>query len=148
MEGIFQRFDINNDNQVTLANFKYVVARNPQLLEIFDYFNQGIIDSIQANAELDQRDLVIIDELEHLHNKLNELKAYLGGKNEQLEPVRTSTKIAKTGEFNHLQRPEHTSPISELKTPIVSSLDSKIRRTIFFEAFKNEQGKFQVRVIV
>lgn len=44
-------------------------------------------------------------------------------------------------QVKELKRVETSSPHGELKTPILSSLDSRIKKTIFFEAFKDEAGR-------
>jgi len=136
---VFTKFDVNNTGKVTSQNFKDVVTQEPQLLEIFDYFNQGIIDSVQPNTELDQQDLHIIDDLENLHTRLNQLKEQIGqGKFENNEAPRDSQKESKVKEGH---RHGLISPHGELKTPVVSSLDTRIKKTIFFEPFREELEK-------
>ena len=138
MTTVFTKFDVNNTGKVTSQNFKDVVTQEPQLLEIFDYFNQGIIDSVQPNTELDQQDLNVIDDLESLYTRLNQLKEYIGsGKLENSEAKKDSQRESKVKE---LPKPGLVSPQGELKTPVVSSLDSRIKKTIFFEPFKEELG--------
>ena len=144
---MFPRFDTENQGSVTLQNFLTVVEREPQLLEIFDCFNQGILDSVQPNSEQDKKDLGIIDELEHLYGQLNKLKEFVGGRGDidvqrsqaltKSQVVAASQSAFKPMQIESFKQPE-LSPRNELKTPIVSSLDSKIKRTIFFEPFREE----------
>jgi len=139
LDAVFNKFDVEESGKVTVGNFKDVVSVEPQLLEIFDYFNQGIIDSVQPGTELDQKDLHIIDDLENLHSRLNQLKEYIESKQE------TNSEAYKDpqshSQVKELKRVETSSPHGELKTPILSSLDSRIKKTIFFEAFKDEAEK-------
>ena len=87
LDAVFNKFDVDGSGKVTVENFKSVVSVEPQLLEIFDYFNQGIIDSVQPGTELDQKDLHIIDDLENLHSRLNQLKEYIEAKQETTSEV-------------------------------------------------------------
>lgn len=131
MTSIFQRFDIEDQGRVTSQNFATVVARDPQLLDIFNHFNQGIIESVQPNTELDQKDQNVINDLEQLYEKLNQLRIFVTGKAEALELPQDEP-----GENKADYLKPDVSPRAELKTPIVSNLDSLIKRTIFFEPFK------------
>jgi len=142
LDAVYNKFDVDQTGKVTNGNFKSVVSVEPQLLEIFDYFNQGIIDSVQPGTELDEKDLHIIDDLENLHTKLSQLKEYIDGKQEvNSEIYHKEVPPPSYSQVKELKRIETSSPHGELKTPIVSSLDSRIKKTIFFEAFKDDLDK-------
>lgn len=137
LTNIFQRFDIEDKGRVTAQNFGTVVAKDPELLDIFNHFNQGIIESVQPNTELDQKDQNIINDLEQLYGKLNQLRIFVNGKADALELPQDDVAENKADYL----KPDSLSPRAELKTPIVSNLDSLIRRTIFFQAFKEDLRK-------
>jgi len=70
------------------------------------------------------------------------LKEYIEAKQETNSEAYKEPPAQSHSQVKELKRVETSSPHGELKTPILSSLDSRIKKTIFFEAFKDEAGIF------
>eukprot|EP00330_Aristerostoma_sp_ATCC50986_P004913 CAMPEP_0114580828 /NCGR_PEP_ID=MMETSP0125-20121206/5023_1 /TAXON_ID=485358 ORGANISM="Aristerostoma sp., Strain ATCC 50986" /NCGR_SAMPLE_ID=MMETSP0125 /ASSEMBLY_ACC=CAM_ASM_000245 /LENGTH=72 /DNA_ID=CAMNT_0001772599 /DNA_START=459 /DNA_END=677 /DNA_ORIENTATION=+ len=71
---VFAKFDYEGTGKVTFENFAKVYEKDPQVLEIFDYFNKGIVDSIGPNTELDAREKKIVEDLEDIHSNMDKIK--------------------------------------------------------------------------
>ena len=129
IENVYGKFDIYKDDQITQESFKKVVLQEPHLLEIFDYFNKGISESLNPFGEIDPRDKKVIDDVEILENDLLTLKAYLEGKNE----IIYTSKVAEKLMTNHLRNS------IEINSPIIKNLEN-ISKSIFLKPFQEEIG--------
>ena len=133
IENVYGKFDIHKDDQITQESFKKVVLEEPHLLEIFDYFNKGISESLNPIGEIDPRDQKIIEDVENLENNLLTLKTYLEGKNE----VMYTSKISELP-TNHLR-----TSIENINSPVIKNLEN-ITRSIFFKPLKKDLGNFWI----
>lgn len=135
--------------------------REPELLEIFDYFNEGIIDTVQPLSEFEHQNQALIQELEQLHAKVNQLRTLIRGKGNNLfEEIQTGiqkvnslrggrTSVIPPGFLGHSKQEEINMPSGALspgnferKPSMLQSLDTKIRRTALFEHIRRDTGKF------
>jgi Ca2+-binding EF-hand superfamily protein len=124
IDDVFSRFDLYKDGQVTLESFKKVVAAEPKLLEIFDYLNKGISDTLNPFSETDTRDKRMAEEIEELEKNLNAIKKYLEGGNEE-ELLIASKQTERFSMRNS----------AELNSPVIKNLDN-ITRSIFFKPIR------------
>lgn len=127
-------------------------------MEIFDYFNEGIIDTVQPLSDMEYQNQELIQELEELHSKVNHLKSLLKSKGNIAWPDDIQASIKKDtslrpsqiprGSLFQIHKPEEfklTSPgvgssYLEHKASMLQSLDTKIRRTALFEHLKEGSG--------
>jgi len=137
IESVFKRFDTENKGQVNFDNFKQVYQREPHLLEIFDYFNKGIVDSIGPVQELDEREKHMLEELEGLHEKINKIKNYLYGVTDNIESLHQLKDATPNSRHSQFMR----SLTRQSRGQLLQHLDTNIRRTIFFEPLREESGK-------
>jgi len=151
LEDVFRKFNSEKTNRVTLESFKAAVSKEPELLEIFDYFNEGIVDAINSNSQQENQNLECIQELEQLYSKISHLRTLLKGKNcheEHLPSSMHKERSPRTSQIPvssvfQVHKPEElrlsspnmlTSPQEERRGSVLQhSLDNKIRRTILFE---------------
>ena len=148
---------MNEDERVTLESFKIAVSKEPQLLEIFDYFNEGIIDAVQPPSEFDQYNQQLIEDIEQLHVKIAQLKSILKGKNGLSEDTHLmlprdktpKTSIIPRSSVLQVHKPEdvpinsshiNNSPQIERRNSMLQSLDIKIKRTALFEHLREGSG--------
>lgn len=134
IESVFKKFDLKNNGEIYFDAFQEVIKKEPQILDIFDYFNKGIVDSIGPPTELDNVDKKVIEELEILHNRVTKLKDFLSnGMNENLETPKGNKPTSKSS-INNTRTEMKYSKGSQ----IVHHLDSNIKRTIFFDPLRDE----------
>lgn len=88
IKDIFRKMDINKDNQVTAENFDQIVSREPNLLEVFDFLNKGLTNSLDQ----DQKTLkhkVLANQLTIIANQIDMLLLDLQGHNIILKKMKT-----------------------------------------------------------
>jgi len=159
LEDVFRKFNSEKTNRVTLESFKAAVSKEPELLEIFDYFNEGIVDAINSNSQQENQNLECIQELEQLYSKISHLRTLLKGKNcheEHLPSSMHKERSPRTSQIPvssvfQVHKPEElrlsspnmlTSPQEERRGSVLQhSLDNKIRRTILFEHLREGSSK-------
>jgi len=132
LEIVFQKFN-PVDGKVYLPNFIELCNKEPQILEIFDYFNKGIVDSFGPIAQLNEKQQQILEELEGMHSKIGALKDFLNGITDDIGSVRHSKD--KIGSINA------KSLLDVSKGHVVQKLASNIRRTIYFMTLQEEDGQ-------
>ncbi len=158
LEDVFRKFNPEKTNKVTLDSFKVAVSKEPELLEIFDYFNEGIVDAINSNSQQENQNLEYIQELEQLYSKISHLRTLLKGKNCHEEPLPSSMYKERSPRTSQIpssvfqvHKPEElrlsspgmlTSPQEERRGSVLQhSLDNKIRRTILFDHIREGSSK-------
>lgn len=112
---VFQKFDLSGDGKINLENFKAAVIKEPHLLEIFDYVNQGFQESMNP-FEVPPQFKELEANIENLEKNLIEI----GGLIEQ-----NPNEISEEGEIK--QPEESTSPLLPKRLRIV--LNSNINTT-------------------
>jgi len=166
LENVYSKFDIEKNDKVTLDSFNKAVSKEPELLEIFDYFNEGIIDAAQPPSEEEAQNIKFIQELEQLQSKIFYLKALIKNKGNIFpeEPQLSRERTPKGSQMNigsifQLNKPEDykyaspgllTSPPQEeieRKNSMLQSLDTKIRRSAFFEHLREGSSNSKLFLI-
>ena len=71
--------DIRKQNKIEKEDFLEAMQRNPDLLEIFDFLNKGVTDTVVHNNENRLREIQISKEIQHVERFLESVNLYLLG---------------------------------------------------------------------
>lgn len=144
---MYQKFK-PEDDKVVFSSFTSVCQAEPEILEFFDYFNNGIVDSIGPVASYNQKQIMLLEELQAVTNKLVQMKDFLSGMTDDLDFNNNNRKktIITVPTRNSI------NPTSKNSIPdpnkVFHRLDSNIRRTLFFIPLQEESGIIIINEII
>jgi len=111
----FSTIDVKNEGKVFLKDYIEVGKTDPETIEIFDYLNGGIADTIASNA-IKNENKEILKELNNIQSKISAIvnffqgntKRKLSEQNQLIPPINSSCyqKGFKTINFNSPQKDE------------------------------------------
>lgn len=77
---------------MTLGDYLYMAEKDPSTIEIFDFLNGGIADTITDN-KLKNDDIELFAQLDEIEDKIENIQSIISGKNKKVKFGSQSTPL-------------------------------------------------------